>query len=178
MTTSMTTTRTAIMSGDDEAWFPGPFGPLYERPPVRGRGNDEEDLESAGRNLMAESNAFRILVTGSRDWTDENLIAGALLHEVSRRPSSETITVVHGAARGADKVAARVAVHYGWQAEAHPADWDGYGKSAGFIRNAEMVALGADVCLAFYKQGAGNKGTDHCASQAGNAGIPVRRFTA
>ena len=119
---------------------------------------------------------FRILVTGSREWADENLIAGALLHETSRRPSSETITIVHGDARGADAMAARVALHYGWQAEPHPADWS-YGKSAGFIRNAEMVALGAGVCLAFYKQGAGNKGTDHCASLAEKAGIPVRRFT-
>lgn len=55
-------------------------------------------------------------------------------------------------------------------------EWDG--KGAGFARNAEMVALGADLCVAFYKQGAGNKGTDHCASLAGKAGIPVRRVTA
>ena len=123
------------------------------------------------------SKPYRILVTGSRDWTDENLIAGALLHEVSRRPASQPIVVVHGGARGADTLAARVAAHYGWQAEPHPADWS-YGKSAGFIRNAGMVRLGADACLAFYKQGAGNKGTDHCASQAEKAGIPVRRFTA
>jgi hypothetical protein len=40
-----------------------------------------------------------------------------------------------------------------------------------------MVSLGADLCIAFYKQGAGNKGTDHCARLAERAGIPVRRVT-
>ena len=79
--------------------------------------------------------------------------------------------------RRCGRQAAEWARDYGVQAEEHPADWDGYGKSAGFIRNAEMVSLGADLCLAFYKQGAGNKGTDHCASLAEKAGIPVRRVT-
>jgi len=86
------------------------------------------------------------------------------------------VIVVHGAARGADSLAARAAEEYRLQLEPHPADWNGYGRQAGFIRNAEMVSLGADLCLAFYWQGAGNKGTEHCARQAENAGIPVRRI--
>jgi YspA, cpYpsA-related SLOG family len=120
--------------------------------------------------------AFRILVTGSRDWADEGLIAGALLLETSRRPASQAITVVHGGARGADEMAARIAVHYAWQAEPHPADWSAHGKGAGFRRNAEMVALGADICLAFIRDG--SKGATHCADLAEKSGIPVRRFAA
>ena len=127
------------------------------------------------------SDAYRILVTGSRDWDAEGSLRQALMGAaaglgVSRE--SRNLIVVHGACpRGADAMADTWAKDYGIPAERHPADWS-YGKSAGFIRNAEMVALGADLCLAFYKQGAGNKGTDHCASLAEKAGIPVRRFSA
>jgi len=132
------------------------------------------------------SETFRVLITGSRDWADENLIAGALLHEVSRRPSSQPIVVVHGAARGADMLAARVALHYGWQPEPHPADWTRHGRAAGFRRNAEMVALGAGVCLMFAMPCTDHRcyrtdphashGTAHCAGLARDAGIPVYPF--
>lgn len=119
---------------------------------------------------------FRVLVTGSRDWDNARELRGALIRATASRLDS--VVVVHGACpAGADAMAAEWAADYGVRAEEHPADWGGYGKQAGFIRNAEMVGLGADLCLAFYKQGAGNKGTDHCASQAEKAGIPVQRVT-
>ena len=122
--------------------------------------------------------AYRVLVTGSRDWDAEESLRQALIAAAFRGRQERDLIVVHGACpTGADVMANTWAKDYGFPAERHPADWTGYGKSAGFIRNAEMVALGADLCLAFYKQGAGNKGTDHCASLAEKAGIPVRRVT-
>jgi hypothetical protein len=88
----------------------------------------------------------------------------------------QDLIVVHGACpTGADAMANTWAKDYGFPAERHPADWTGYGKSAGFIRNAEMVTLGADLCLVFRQKGAADRGTDHCASLAEKAGIPVRR---
>jgi YspA, cpYpsA-related SLOG family len=126
------------------------------------------DTETAG--------AYRVLVTGSRDWDAEEILRQAMIAAAFRGPGERDLTVVHGACpTGADAMADAWAEDYGFPAERHLADWTGYGKSAGFIRNAEMVTLGADLCLAFYKQGAGNKGTDHCASLAEKAGIPVRR---
>ena len=125
---------------------------------------------------------YRILITGSREWDDAETLRGVLDLLLAKH---ETLTIVHGAClRGADAMAqswalsASHASSYGAVTpEPHPADWNGYGKQAGFLRNAEMVALGADLCLAFYKQGAGNRGTDHCARLAESAGIPVRRIT-
>ena len=115
---------------------------------------------------------FRVLVTGSRDWDDGETImfdlAGlSMLHR--------GLVVVHGACpKGADAIAASCARKLGLAQEPHPADWGRHGKSAGFRRNAEMVALGANVCLAFIKNG--SRGASHTADLAEKAGIPVRRY--
>lgn len=117
---------------------------------------------------------MRVLVTGSRDWVDIELIRDEL--EKLATPNS-FITVIHGACpRGADAIADIWAQQRAFINERHPADWSAHGKAAGFKRNAEMVNLGADVCLAFIRNG--SKGATHTADLAEKAGIPVRRFLA
>lgn len=123
---------------------------------------------------------FRVLVTGSRTWEDRALLERELDALLAGHGA---LTLVHGAARrGADSMAhnwglnRRHASSYGAVTiEPHPADW-GRGRSAGFIRNAEMVNLGADVCLAFIRDG--SRGATHCAGLALKAAIPVRYFRA
>jgi len=91
---------------------------------------------------------LRIIITGSREHSDEALISKAIA-EAAAGVDSNSVTIVHGAARGADTLAANAARRLGLATEAHAADWDRLGKRAGFIRNAEMAKLGADICLAF-----------------------------
>ena len=118
---------------------------------------------------------MRILVTGSREWTDWRLLH-EVLEEITKGIYACEITLVHGAClSGADALAGDLARCAGWTEECHPADWNLHGKAAGPIRNQEMTDLGADICVAFFKTGAGNKGTGHCAARAEAAGIPVRR---
>lgn len=126
---------------------------------------------------------MRILVTGSREWDDYLVIENAL-HEAVFQSSPEgrwPVTLVHGAARGADSIAAQVAsdmaqIGFWVTLDPHPADWDKHGKAAGFIRNQEMVDAGADVCLAFLQPGAANRGTKDCIARAEKAGIPVWKY--
>jgi hypothetical protein len=117
----------------------------------------------------------RILITGSRYWRDEKLIESAIngwCTETATPPSD--VRIVHGAALGADRLADWVARDRGLAVEPHPADWSNDGRAAGPIRNARMVALGADVCLTFALPG--SRGTFDCAAKARAAGIPVIDF--
>ena len=77
------------------------------------------------------------------------------------------------ALEGADTMAGQWAGVQFLQEEVHPADWDKYGKRAGFVRNAEMVALGADICVAFIKNN--SKGATMCADLAEKSGILALR---
>lgn len=126
---------------------------------------------AGGRAAMTD---YRILITGSRDWDGMQLPLQLGIAIGERPPGTEPV-IVHGACpSGADAMADRIARDFGWRTERHPADWMGYGKRAGFIRNAQMVSLGADLALVFLQQGATNRGTMHCAGLAKKAGIPVR----
>ena len=113
----------------------------------------------------------RILVTGSRDWDDvEAMIEVLAPYNITR----DVKTLVHGGARGADAIAAEIALALGWYMEEYPADWETHGKAAGPIRNQQMVDLGADVCLAFPK--GESRGTRHCMKAAEKAGIRVINY--
>jgi hypothetical protein len=113
----------------------------------------------------------RILVTGSRDWTDRDTISVALRGYYDR---NRTAVLVHGAARGADLIAAGIWYLLGGQLEAHEAKWRTQGTAAGVIRNQEMVDAGADVCLAFPL--GESRGTRDCMRRAAKAGIPVINY--
>lgn len=115
----------------------------------------------------------RILVTGSRSWTDKIVIRNALMVEASRF-AHEDIVLVHGAnPRGADAIADKIATQYGWVVEKHPAKWSS-GRSAGPIRNQQMADAGADVCLAFPLSD--SKGTFDMIDRARDAGIELKIF--
>ena len=110
---------------------------------------------------------MRLLICGSRTWWDPVPIAAVL---AACPPDT---TVVHGDARGADRLAAGLARLAGLAVEAHPADWTRDGRAAGPRRNAAMLATGIDQVVAFRVDGA-SPGTDHMVRIARKAGVPVR----
>lgn len=73
-----------------------------------------------------------LLITGSRDFTDERPVREAI-----ERVKPDL--VVHGASRGADSIADRVALALKIHVEAHAAEWERLGKGAGPARNQRML---------------------------------------
>lgn len=121
---------------------------------------------------------FRVLVTGSRNWPDPQEVSRAL--DEAWVYSGGFMVVVHGhCPTGADAQAESWAA---WmrsrghlvKSERYPADWKRFGKRAGVIRNAEMVKLGADRCLAFIYNG--SKGASHTRDLAKKTGIPTTTY--
>ena len=117
---------------------------------------------------------MRILVTGSRNWTDRWAMEGALGEVIGGDPA----VILHGDADGADALASYIIIEWAkdcgiWGLERFPADWDKHGKAAGPIRNAQMLTEGKpDICLAFPLPG--SKGTWDMIRKANEAGIEVR----
>lgn len=127
-----------------------------------------------------KTSRYRILITGSRTWNLPELILDQLEQTIKRNPSESGYTVVHGDYTGADMMASWAAEKLrdekkiDIEIEAYPADWSKYGGAAGPIRNAKMVSLGADICLAF--QRGNSPGTASCIDLAEKAEIPVSLF--
>jgi len=110
-------------------------------------------------------------VCGSRGWWDRDAISDALADLVMKYGAAGLV-IVHGDARGADRMAAQEAQKHGLLVEAHPADWGSLGKAAGVIRNRVMAAQGADMCVAFWD--GLSAGTENMIREATFQQIPVR----
>jgi hypothetical protein len=120
------------------------------------------------------SEQVRVIVTGSRRWTNPALIEAAL--DRIAPIYGDRLVIVHGAARGADTIARAWAIRNGIRHEPHPAKWNEHrgqlgGNPAGVIRNQEMVDAGAHLVIAFPL--AGGRGTQDCMARAEQAHIPV-----
>lgn len=132
-------------------------------------------LVNANPNPIVEKDNYfnipglRLLVCGSRDWTDPAVID----REIERiRPG----VVIEGEAPGADLMAKAAAVSFNIPVVSFPADWDGLGKSAGPRRNLQMLKEGRpDIVLAFHDDiNRPHCGTKHMIEIARDAGIPCR----
>jgi hypothetical protein len=109
---------------------------------------------------------MRVLITGSRTWTDRRLLYTTLSREIVLAhqwekgvdgqgnfvdwiPPDDFVLVTGACPTGADVIARDWMIGWDKMPEEHPADWDKYHKTAGFFRNEVMVNLGADLCIGF-----------------------------
>ena len=114
---------------------------------------------------------MRLLVTGSRDWSDYSKVLGELKYFHN---AFGVELVVHGDCRGADRLAGRAARELGLDVWAFPADWKRHGKAAGPIRNEEMLIFTKpQYVLAFHDAIDKSKGTKDMVKRSRKAGLPV-----
>lgn len=113
---------------------------------------------------------MRVLICGSRDWTDEWPIA-TLIGGLSA--IYKDIVIIHGGATGADSIAGMFGDVYVNEVICEPADWKTHGRAAGPIRNQKMLdEHKPDVVYAFRLDGKSN-GTDHMVKIARAARVPT-----
>lgn len=80
-------------------------------------------------------NPFYCLVVGSRNFDNYELMRGILDYLLQNK---KYVVIVSGGAKGADSLAERYANEHNYRLKVFPANWDKYGKSAGYKRNEQM----------------------------------------
>ena len=87
---------------------------------------------------------MKTIIAGSRTIVDKIFIKKAI------RNSKFIITeIVSGGARGVDSIAIEIAKEWSIEYVVFPAQWNIYGKSAGFIRNKQMAEY-SDALIAIW----------------------------
>lgn len=104
---------------------------------------------------MADS--FKVCIFGSRDFFDLEFLTRRVDSILEGFPK-HSVTIISGGARGADKMGECYAAEHMIPYNIYRANWDKYGKSAGYRRNAEMAEV-CDAAIGFWD--GTSKGTKH-----------------
>jgi hypothetical protein len=109
---------------------------------------------------------MRCIIAGGRDFTNyifmkeciDDLVEWGLVIE----------EIVCGLAKGADSLGWHYANNHSILVKEFPAEWDKYGKAAGYRRNVEMAKY-SDMLIAFWD--GESKGTNHMIATAKKYGL-------
>lgn len=96
---------------------------------------------------------MKTIIAGSRNITDYSIVLQAIIDA-----NFDITAVVSGTARGVDQLGEKFANDSSLQIHKFPAQWDEYGKSAGYIRNKQMAEF-SDALIAVWD--GKSKGTKH-----------------
>lgn len=116
----------------------------------------------------------KVIVAGSRTANNFELVEKSLMiyfkeHKFHRAD----VEIISGTARGADQLGEQFANKYGLKLTKFPADWDKYGKSAGYIRNEEMAKYATENGILFAFWDGKSKGTNHMINLAKKYSLTV-----
>ena len=118
---------------------------------------------------------MNIIIAGSRGFKDyqslktqcDVIIEG---YKSATPCSAGIIKIISGGARGADRLGEKYAHEKGFECLVMPADWDKYGKRAGYLRNAQMAEV-ADALIAFWD--GTSRGTQSMIELARKGGLKI-----
>ena len=111
---------------------------------------------------------MKVIIAGGRDFNDYELLKKTCDKILSNQTDVE---IVSGGARGVDALGERYAKEKGYNLKIFLANWDEYGKRAGYLRNTEMGEY-ADGLIAFWN--GESRGTKHMIDIATEKGLNTR----
>jgi len=123
---------------------------------------------------------MRVIIAGSRDFNNFESLEFEVIRIFKKLKAEgyfttrNDITIVSGTAKGADKLGEKFAEKYNLKLERFPANWDKFGKSAGYKRNQHMSTFAKEdngVLIAFWN--GSSKGTKHMIDIANKDGLKV-----
>lgn len=114
---------------------------------------------------------YKVVIFGSRDFNNYELLKEKCDVYLQNKKETHHIIIVSGHARGADTLGEQYAKEKDYELETYPADWDKYGKKAGFIRNEQMGDI-ANAAIGFWD--GKSHGTKHMIDYCKNKGLDVR----
>ena len=120
---------------------------------------------------------LRVIIAGSRDFSDYELLKKSTIEIIKKKTMLPDLTrIISGGARGADTLGERFANEMGLEISRFIPDWDGLGKRAGYVRNAEMAKFAAEdgnygALIAFWD--GKSRGTKHMINLANKYGLEV-----
>jgi len=132
-----------------------------------------ENMCQECKDRLCDQGLFACLIAGSRTFTDANLLETTMDHLLKNK---EKVLIISGGARGADTLAENYAKKKGYKTLIMPAEWDKYGKSAGYKRNTKMheaLACFEDRGCVLFWDGK-SKGTQHNIPLAEKHKTPIR----
>jgi hypothetical protein len=92
---------------------------------------------------------FKVIIAGSRGFSNYKLLKEKCNEYLREKRKEYNIIIISGGARGADTLGEKYAQDEGFSLEVFPANWNKFGKSAGFRRNEQMAEV-ADALIAFW----------------------------
>ena len=119
---------------------------------------------------MLDKPLVKLIIAGGRDYDNYNELERVTDYMLSNLITTHKIVIVSGGARGADSLAVQYAQIRGYELITMPADWETHGRSAGYIRNAQMAEVATHL-LAFWD--GKSRGTKHMVDIAHSMKIKV-----
>lgn len=111
---------------------------------------------------------MRVIIAGSRSFNDYEFLKTNCLNIFRQLKAEgydtkrETLEIISGTAKGADRLGEQFANEFNLKLIRFPADWNKYEKRAGYIRNEQMALYAKEdngVLIAFWNET--SKGTKH-----------------
>jgi hypothetical protein len=110
---------------------------------------------------------MKVIIAGSRGFNDYKFLC-EICDDLFK--NCQKVEIVSGTANGADKLGEKYAKERGYKLHRFPANWDKFGKSAGYIRNEEMANFSKALIVFWDRK---SKGTKHMIDLANDNGLLV-----